>query len=113
MATKKKAKGVLGQIGDAVAAGAGAVADAGSKAIHAVGDLLPAGDAAPKKKAGAARKVAPKAAAEKAVAAKPKEAKVKPAPAAARSKASKAKAAGSPEPKGKAAKPRRAAGKKG
>jgi hypothetical protein len=49
MATKKKSKGVLEKIGDAMATGAEAVVDAGSKAIHAVGDLLPTGKLAPKR----------------------------------------------------------------
>ena len=44
-------KGVLGKIGDAVASGAEAVAEAGASAVEAVGDLLPAGKTAPKKKA--------------------------------------------------------------
>jgi hypothetical protein len=49
MATKKKSKGVLEKIGDAVATGAEAVVDAGSKAIHSIGDLLPTGKPAPKR----------------------------------------------------------------
>jgi hypothetical protein len=59
---KTKSKGVLGKIGDAVATGAEAVIDAGSKALHAVGDLMPSGKAAPKRaKAKAAKAKAPKA----------------------------------------------------
>src|SRR4051794_39544258 len=40
---RKKSKGVLARIGDAVKTGAEAVADAGSKAVEAVGDLMPTG----------------------------------------------------------------------
>src|SRR5262245_23229969 len=74
---KKKAKGVLGQIGEAVSAGAGAVADAGSRAIHAVGEMIPAVQAAPKR--AASRKATPKVkkAAPKAKKAAPAAAKVK------------------------------------
>ena len=42
MATKKKTKGVMEKIGDAIAAGAEAVYDTGAKAIHAVGEMIPA-----------------------------------------------------------------------
>ena len=64
---KKKSKGVLEKIGDAVAAGAEAVIDAGSKAIHTVGDMMPTGKTPPKKAAKAktaakASKVKPKGA---------------------------------------------------
>jgi hypothetical protein len=93
---KKKSKGVLGKIGDAVATGAEAVVDAGSKAIHAVGDLMPTGKASPKRtkaksakaktpKSGAKGK-APAAAATKAKKAAPKKSAAK---AAARPKAPK------------------------
>src|SRR5262249_36259599 len=57
-----KKKGVLKKIGDAVATGAEAAVDAGAKAIHAVGKLMPG--AATKKKStkkAATKKAAPKA----------------------------------------------------
>lgn len=66
----KKQKSVLSKIGDVVSTGAEAVVDAGAKAIHAVGDMLP-GTASPKKKA--ARPKATKTAA-KSVKAAPKKA---------------------------------------
>jgi histone H1/5 len=78
----KKSKGVLQQIGDAVTAGAEAVIDAGAKAAHAVGDLLPAAKkpgktakAATAKTAKSAGK-APKKASPKAAASKVKTAKI-------------------------------------
>ena len=43
MASKKKSKGVLERISDAAAAAAGVVIDAGSKAMHAVGGMMPTG----------------------------------------------------------------------
>src|SRR4051812_30110903 len=49
--SKKKSKGVLETIGDAVSSGAEAVVDAGSKAIHSVGDMMPAPKKAAKAKA--------------------------------------------------------------
>jgi hypothetical protein len=65
MATKKKSKGVLERIGDAVTTGAEVVIDAGAKAVHAVGDMLPTGKSAPKRgksTKAAAKTKAPKAA---------------------------------------------------
>ena len=47
MATKKKSKGVLERIGDVATSAAEVVIDAGSKAVHAVGDMMPS--KAPKK----------------------------------------------------------------
>jgi hypothetical protein len=52
-----KKKSVLKKIGDAVATGAEAAVDAGAKAIHAVGGMMPG--AAPKKES--TKKAAPKA----------------------------------------------------
>ena len=46
MPRKKTSKGVLQRIGDVATSAAGAVIDAGSKAMHAVGDMMPAGDSA-------------------------------------------------------------------
>src|ERR1700727_2798715 len=66
MAIKKKPKGVLEKIGDVVSSGAEAVVDAGAKAIHAVGELLPTGKPAPKRtraKVAAKKAAAPKGAA--------------------------------------------------
>src|SRR5262245_1549200 len=95
---KKKAKSVLGQIGEADSAGAGAVVDAGSRAIQAVGETRPAVKAAPKRKS--TRKAAPKKATpKKAAKAAPKEAAPKKAaPAVAKKAAPKAekKAAAKP-----------------
>jgi hypothetical protein len=71
--SKKKSKGVLRKIGDAVAAGAEVVVDAGSAAIHAVGDMMPGAKpkkAAPKKKAAAKKAPASKKAAAKTAKAK-------------------------------------------
>src|SRR4051812_14336001 len=48
---KKKPKGVLEKIGDAVSAGAEAAIDAGSKVIHSVGDMMPTGETTPKRSA--------------------------------------------------------------
>ncbi len=45
MPSKKNAKGVLGRIGDAATSAAQVVINAGSKAIHAVGDMMPTGSA--------------------------------------------------------------------
>jgi DNA polymerase III subunit epsilon len=47
--SKKKPKGVLQRIGDAVATGAEAVIDAGAKAIHTVGEMMPAAKTPPKR----------------------------------------------------------------
>jgi hypothetical protein len=58
MPTKKKAKGVLERIGDVASSAAEVVVDAGSKAIHAVGDLMPTGSS--QKGAKAAAKGSPK-----------------------------------------------------
>jgi hypothetical protein len=85
---KPKSKGVLGKIGDAVATGAEAVIDAGSKALHAVGGLMPTGKASPKRpkakavkaKAPKAEAKAPAAAATKAKKAAPKKSAAKAAP---------------------------------
>jgi hypothetical protein len=93
---KKKSKGVIEKIGDAVSASAEAVYDAGAKAVHAVGDLLPAAKPAPKRgkaKAATPKKSAPKKTAAKAEAktAKPKAAAVKAA--AVKAPAAKVKAA--------------------
>jgi hypothetical protein len=87
MATKKKPKGVLEKIGDAVSAGAEAVVDAGSKAVHAVGDLMPGGKPAPKR-----ARAKPKPEAAKATAAKSKPASAKADAKATRPAATKAKA---------------------
>ena len=90
MATKKKSKGVLERIGDAVSAGADAVIDVGAKAVHAVGDMLPTAAPAPKRakaKKATAKVKAPKAASVT---------KAKTTPAKTKSKASAAKAKASP-----------------
>ena len=42
MPSKKKSKGVLERIGDAASSAAEVVINAGSKAMHAVGDMMPA-----------------------------------------------------------------------
>ncbi len=42
MPSKKKSKGVLERIGDAATSAAEVVINAGSKAMHAVGDMMPA-----------------------------------------------------------------------
>jgi hypothetical protein len=95
MPTKKKSKGVLERIGSAASSAAEVVLDAGSKAVHAVGDLMPS--MTPKKKA----KASPKKSVKK-VSAKPKAAAKatkptpkKPAP----KKAASKKAAMSAKPK--------------
>ncbi len=63
MAKKKQTKSVLKKIGGAVATGAEAVIDAGSKAIQAVGEMLPTGKTPPKgAKAKGATAKSPKAA---------------------------------------------------
>jgi hypothetical protein len=41
MPSKKKTKGVLERIGDAASSAAEVVINAGSKAVHAVGDMMP------------------------------------------------------------------------
>jgi hypothetical protein len=41
MPGKKKSKGVLERIGDVATSAAEVVVDAGSKAMHAIGDLMP------------------------------------------------------------------------
>ena len=51
MPSKKKSKGVLERIGDVATSAAEVVINAGSKAIHAVGDMMPAGTPAKKAKA--------------------------------------------------------------
>ena len=57
----KKQKGMLAKIGDAVSTGAGAVADAGAKAVHTVAEMMPDAKPAPKKKAKAKKQcVVPK-----------------------------------------------------
>lgn len=43
MASKKKSQGVLKRIGDMASSAAEVVIDAGSKAMHAVGDMMPSG----------------------------------------------------------------------
>jgi hypothetical protein len=83
MAKKKKSKGVLEKIGDAVATGTEAVIDAGSKAIHAVGEMMPTGKTPPKR-----AKASPKAAAKT----KAPKAKVKAPKAEAKAKAPKVEA---------------------
>jgi hypothetical protein len=65
MPSKKKSKGVLERIGNAASSAAEVALDAGSKAVHAVGDMMPS--KAPKKKS----KASPKQSAKK-VMAKPK-----------------------------------------
>jgi hypothetical protein len=67
MPRKKKSMGVLERIGAAASSAAEVVLDAGSKAVHAVGDLMPS--KTPKKKA----KASPKKSVKK-VSAKPKSA---------------------------------------
>jgi hypothetical protein len=107
---KRKPKGVLGQVGDAVAAGAEAVVDAGAKAVRAVGDLLPAGKAPPKGRKAPAKKAATKSAGRAAKSASPKAPK-------AGAKGPKAKAAGAKPKAGatakKAASPKKATKRKG
>ena len=63
MPSKKKSKGVLERIGDVASSAAEVVVDAGSKAIHAVGDLMPSGSSQKGTKASskAPKKNAPKA----------------------------------------------------
>ena len=63
MPGKKKSKGVLERIGDVATSAAEVVVDAGSKAIHAVGDLMPGGSSQKGTKASskASKKKAPKA----------------------------------------------------
>ena len=63
MPSKKKSKGVLERIGDVASSAAEVVVDAGSKAIHAVGDLMPGGSSRKGTKASsrASKKKAPKA----------------------------------------------------
>jgi hypothetical protein len=90
--SKKKSKGVLGKMGDAVATGAEAVIDAGAKAIESVGDLLP----------GAKRTVKRKASSKKATA---KSKKAAPAKSAAKT-TKKAKATVKAKAAKKAAKPK-------
>jgi hypothetical protein len=62
MPSKKKSKGVLERIGHAASSAAEVVIDAGSKAIHAVGDLMPGGSSQKGTKASskASKKKAPK-----------------------------------------------------
>ena len=63
MPSKKRSKGVLERIGDAATSAAESVVDAGSKAIHAVGDLMPSGSSqkGTRVSSKAPRKKAPKA----------------------------------------------------
>jgi hypothetical protein len=70
MPGKKKSKGVLERIGDVASSAAEVVVDAGSKAIHAVGDMMPSGSS--KKRA----KASPKASKKKAPSASVKSAKI-------------------------------------
>jgi hypothetical protein len=51
MASKKKSKGVLKTIGDVATSAAEVVIDAGSKAVHAVGDMMPSGSSKKRAKA--------------------------------------------------------------
>ena len=46
---KKKSKGVLEKIGNAVAAGAEVVVNAGAKVVHSVGEMMPTGKTPPKR----------------------------------------------------------------
>ena len=92
MARKKKSKGVMERIGDAATSAAGVVIDAGSKAIRAVGSMMPTGT--PQSSAKAA----------------PKAARVKRARKAS-AKSSKASAKASKAPKKVAAMPKAAAPK--
>ena len=98
--SKKKSKGVLKQIGEVIAAGAETVVDAGSKAVHAVGDMMPGSKPAPKRS-----KSKPKA--KKAIAVK--KAAAKTTKKAAPSAASKAKA---PKKSAKSAAARKKSAKK-
>jgi hypothetical protein len=102
---KKKSKGVLERIGDAASSAAEVVIDAGSKAVHAVGEMMPAGSSP--KGAKASKKTTPRASGKTskttlATASKPKaEAKTKTvAPRAA--KPSKKSTAAKTKPKAKA-----------
>lgn len=107
--TKKKSKSVLERIGDAVTTGAEAVLDAGSKAIHSVGDMMPTGKETPVRKASPKKsakvkssKVEPKATVKKPVTtADPAKPKVKES--ASPAKAEKVTAKAAPSPKGKRA----------
>jgi hypothetical protein len=65
MASKKKSKGVLERIGAAATTAAEVVIDAGSKTIHAVGDMMPAGSPQKGAKASPKASKAPKASAKK------------------------------------------------
>lgn len=95
-APMKKKKGVLAQIGDAVATGAEVVIDAGAKAIHTVGEMMPGGhsDSAPAP-AAKAKKAAPKAKAK----ASPKASAAKAAP---KAKSEPVAASAKAKPKAKA-----------
>ena len=90
---KKKSKGVLEKIGDAVTAGAEAVVDAGSKAIHTVGDMMPTGKTPPKKAAKVKAVAKASKANSKAAVAKPKAASAKAGGAAPKTAARSAKKA--------------------
>ena len=112
---KKKSKGVLERIGDAVTTGAEAVMDAGSKAIDTVGDMLPTGKTPPKKASRkAARAKSPKSSAgaskpeAKASKSQAKRATAEEEP---RSAASSSKAGGTAKKKASAAKSAKPAGK--
>jgi hypothetical protein len=63
MPSKKKSKGVLRRIGEAATSAAEVVIDAGSKAIHAVGEMIPTGSSqkGPKSSSKASKRMAPKA----------------------------------------------------
>jgi hypothetical protein len=67
MPSKKKSKGVLERIGDVASSAAEVVVDAGSKAIHAVGDMMPSGSSKKRAKASpkASKKKAPKSSAKR------------------------------------------------
>ncbi len=72
---KKKSKGVLKKIGEAVASGAEVVIDAGAKVVHSVGEMMPTGKTPPKRakaspKAKAAKSAPKKTASAKTVSAK-------------------------------------------
>ena len=122
MPSKKHSRGVLQRIGDAATSAAGVVINVGSKALHAVGDMLPtptpqesanASSRGSKVKAVKARtsKAAPKAMAKTA---KPKEKiATKTKTAAPKTKKAAMKQAAPTKPAKPSAKPKRRAAKKG